>query len=59
MKKRLFFISVVLIIVLSGCASQPLENSNGPIKSDVDIKQLVSHYSSGDIDGQSASINST
>ncbi|MUG45893.1 CueP family metal-binding protein [Paenibacillus woosongensis] len=58
MRKRLFFISMVTIIVLSGCVSQQSENNNGLIKSDVDIKQLVSDYSSGNIEDQSASINS-
>ncbi|MGG4554776.1 CueP family metal-binding protein [Paenibacillus humicus] len=58
MRKQLFFTSIVSIIVLSGCASQQSENNNGIIKSDVDIKQLVSDYSSGNIEEQSASINS-
>lgn len=59
MRKPLFFISVVILIVLSGCVSQKLENNKGLIKSDIEVKQLVSDYSNGNIEDQSASINST
>ncbi|GAA0134520.1 hypothetical protein YSY43_13600 [Paenibacillus sp. YSY-4.3] len=59
MRKQLFFMSIVSIIVLSGCISQQSENNAGLLESDVEIKQLVSDYSNGNIEGQSASINST
>lgn len=59
MRKQLFFICVASIIALSGCGSQQSENK-GIIESEsVNIKQLVSDYSSGNIEDQSASINST
>lgn len=58
MRKPLLLISVVIILVLSGCVTQQSE-SKELIKSDADIKQLVGHYSKGDIEDQSASINST
>ncbi|WHX47002.1 CueP family metal-binding protein [Paenibacillus woosongensis] len=59
MRKKWFFISIVSIIVLSGCISQQSKNNKGLTRSDIDIKQLVSDYSKGNIEDQSASINST
>lgn len=59
MRKQLFFISVISIIVLSGCISQQPENNKGLIESNADIKQLVSDYSNGNIEDQTASITST
>ncbi|AZK49096.1 CueP family metal-binding protein [Paenibacillus lentus] len=59
MRKYMFLISIISIIVLSGCVSQQSANNKVPMKSDVDIKQLVSDYSKGNIEDQSASINST
>lgn len=59
MRRQLSLISIIIIIVLSGCVSQQSENNKGIVDRDADIKQLVSDYSKGNIEDQSASINST
>ncbi|GAA0391718.1 CueP family metal-binding protein [Paenibacillus motobuensis] len=59
MRKQLFFICVASIIALSGCGSQQSENKGITESESVNVKQLVSDYSTGNIEDQSASINST
>ncbi|WP_068781489.1 CueP family metal-binding protein [Paenibacillus sp. GM2] len=59
MRKQLLLVCIASIIALSGCAGQQSE-SKGNIDSElVNIKQLVNDYSAGNIEDQSASINST
>lgn len=59
MRKQLLLVCIASIIALSGCAGQQSESKGNVDSKLVNIKQLVSDYSAGNIEDQSASINST